>query len=162
MKTLKILALLLIVGILVVAATHGQKPDPPKIVKKQVKVEANKSWVNTGLSVKPKDRVTITATGQVCFSSGDADSCVGPDGYKGEHGPYNQGWPNDYLQCDDPLPNENHAALIADIGQMFFVGKRKAFKGKNGFLYLGINDCSLTGECYNTGSFTVNIMIEKK
>lgn len=161
MKTIRILLIFLLVGVLAVAATQEKKPPPDKIIKKEVTIEGNKTWVNTGLAVKPKDRVTIIATGQVCFSNGDPDSGVDPDGYQGEHGIYKEGWPGDYLQCDDPLQNENHASLLADIGSMFFVGKQKVFSGKSGFLYLGINDCSLTGDFYNTGEFKVLIKIEK-
>ena len=162
MKIIRIFLIIVLVGVLVAAATQEKKPPPAKIIKKEVTVEGNKTWVNTGLAVKSRDRVTITATGQVCFSSGDPDSGVNPDGYQDEHGIYKEGWPGDYTQCDDPLPNENHASLLADIGQMFFVGKQKAFTGKEGFLYLGINDCSLTGDFYNTGAFKVLIKIERK
>jgi hypothetical protein len=35
------------------------------------------------------------------------------------------------------------------------------FSGKVGKLYLGINDCTLTGKLGNTGLFGVNIKIER-
>ncbi len=162
MKTIKIISIFFLVGILTAATTQVKNFQQGKVVKKKVTIEGNRGWINTGLSVKPRDRVTITVSGQVCFSNGDEDSCVDADGYQGEHGPYNEGWPNDYLQCDDPLPDENHASLIAEIGsEMFFVGKQKVFGRKNGVLYLGINDCSLTGDFYNTGEFVAIIKIEK-
>ena len=162
MKIIRILLIILLVGVFTAATAQEKRLSQPNVLKKQVTVKGNEAWLNTGLTVKPGDKVTITATGKVCFSNGDEDSCVDADGYKDEHGPYNDGWPGDYLQCDDPLPNENHAALIADIGEMFFIGKEKSFTGKNGFLYLGINDCSLTGDFYNTGEFVVTIKIERK
>jgi len=33
--------------------------------------------------------------------------------------------------------------------------------GKAGLLYLGINDCTFTGDFYNTGQFSVVITIER-
>ena len=124
-------------------------------------VKGNQAWTNTGLRVRSQDRVTLTATGQVCFNE-HAESCVGPNGYQDEHGIYSEGWPGDYLKCDDPLPEENHASLIVDIGSsMFFAGSSKFFTGKDGFLYLGINDCTFTGVFPNRGEFTVTIKIER-
>ena len=153
-------------AVLASAVLYGagpQKPlKPPKVEKKVVVVQGNQAWKNTGLTIRPQDRVTITASGQVCFSSGDRDSCVGPNGWQGGPGGYQQAWVGDYLQCDDPLQGANHAALLADIGNPFFVGSRKAFSGKNGRLFLGINDCTLTGPFHNTGQFSVIIEIERR
>lgn len=136
---------------------------PSPIQKKAITIPGNKAWTNSGIKLRPQDRVTIKATGDVCFSNGDSDSCVGPNGYQDEHGVYSEGWPGDYLQCDDPLKFDNHAALIANIGSdTFFVGNSATFQGKNGILYLGINDCSFTGPFHNTGQYTVKILVERR
>ncbi len=160
MKILRIVFILIIMVSLVLIAAQEKKPSPPKIEKKMVRVPGNQAWTDTGLTLRPQDRVTITATGQVCFSSGNADSCVGPGGWNRQN--YNQDWPNDYLQCDDPLMQVNHAALLGGVeNDNFFIGSSITFGGKRGRLYLGINDCSLTGECYNTGEFTAVIKVER-
>ena len=44
---------------------------------------------------------------------------------------------------------------------MFFAGKNKVFAGKEGYLVLGINDCSFTGDFHNTGEFSVIVKIER-
>ena len=157
---MRILACAVLASVVLYGAGPQKPLKPPKVEKKVVVVQGNQAWKNTGLTVRPQDRVTITASGQVCFSSGDRDSCVGPNGYQREH--YQQGWPGNWNQCDDPLQSANHAALLADIGNPFFVGSRKVFSGKNGHLYLGINDCSLTGPFHNTGQFSVIIKIERR
>jgi len=136
-----------------------ERPVRPKVEKKVVVVKGNKAWTNTGLRIGSKDRVTITASGQVCFSGQYQGACVGPNGWPGN---YEADWPDDYGYCFDPFPNINHAALIANIGnENFFVGRTKAFSRKEGFLYLGINDCSFTGECSNSGEFSAVIKIER-
>ena len=144
----------------VIFAVYAQKkPVRPKIEKKVVVVKGNKDWTNTGLKVGSDDRVMITATGKVWFSDQLQGASVGPDGWPGN---YEEDWPDDYGYCFDPLPGVNHAALIANIGSdNFFVGKTKAFHNKEGFLYLGINDCTFTGEFSNSGEFSAVIMIER-
>lgn len=141
------------------AADHA-----PRLKKKEtkiVKVEGNRGWVNTGIRLRPQDRVTIKASGSVCFSGGEAQSCVGPDGWR--HATYAASWPDNLNYCDDPLPDANHAALVANVGNSdFAIGKRKNFSGKNGILYLGVNDCSLKGKhYYNTGSFLATVTVHR-
>lgn len=137
-----------------------EKTKPPLPEKKEFNIEGNVAWQNTGIRLKPTDKVTITAKGTVCFSNGDPDSGVSPNGWA--VGNYMGDWPNDYLQCDDPLPLANHAALIANVGNDdFVIGQNKTFTGKDGFLYLGINDCSLKGNCYNSGSFKGVITVQR-
>lgn len=162
MKIVRIVLIFLLGTMIFIAAQEKKKPKLPKVEKKVVEVPGNQAWTDTGFLLRPQDRVTITASGDVCFSSGDEDSCVGPDGYQGEHGVYNEAWPNDYYECDDPLQSENHAALIGEVGNhLFLVGRKTIFSGKNGKLYLGINDCSLTGNYYNTGEFRAVIKVER-
>lgn len=59
----------------------GQSPKPPAEIRKEVVVAGNRAWTNTGIKVAPGDRVTITATGKVCFDAASHESCVGPQGW---------------------------------------------------------------------------------
>lgn len=134
-------------------------PKPPKDVKKEITIPGNTAWVNTGIRVGPKDKVVIAATGTVCFGGG-AESCVEPQGWPVDT--YKVAFPANWNYCDDPLKTENHAALIGEVGSdKFFVGEELIFSGKDGFLYLGINDCTLTGEYGNTGEFTAVIQVKR-
>jgi hypothetical protein len=159
MNSKKIIFISVLALCVIITVYAQKKPVQPKIEKKVVVVKGDKAWTNTGLRIGRNDRVTITATGQVCFSGQLQGACVGPDGWPGN---YEEDWPDDYGYCFDPLPDVNHAALVANIGNdNFFVGKTKAFTKKDGFLYLGINDCSFTGECSNSGEFSAVIKIER-
>jgi len=159
----KVLVFLLATALLLPALqSWAQEKKPPKPdEEKRMVIPGNEDWVNTQVKVKPKDKLVIFAEGEVCFSSGDKDSCVGPEGWNRET--YNGNWPNDYYQCDDPMMELNHAALLGNIGSDdFLVGKENSFTGKEGTLYLGINDCSFSGEYHNTGEFTVKILVYRK
>ena len=140
------------------AAQHA--PRPPKKEQRIVRIRGNDGWLNTGIRLRPQDRVTIKATGKVCFSNGEKASCVDADGWNVRS--YGTSWPANWNYCDDPMPNVNHAALIANVGHPnFLVGRHKTFSGKDGTLYLGINDCTLKGQYYNIGEFSVVIVIER-
>jgi hypothetical protein len=138
----------------------AQTIKPPKVEQKIMSVPGNKNFTNTGFSIGPGDRVTITATGKVYFCEGAAASEVGPDGWP--RSTFGNTWIDDYNFCADPLETIGHAALIADINNdKLLIGSKKIFSGKNGLLYLGINDCSFTGPWYNTGQFNVIIKVER-
>lgn len=135
------------------------KPKPLKDVEKEITVPGNTAWVNTGIRIGPKDKVIISASGTVCFEN-SSTSCVGPQGWPVDT--YKAGWPDHWNYCDDPIKTENHAALIGEVGSdKFFVGNQLTFSGKDGFLYLGINDCTLTGTYGNTGEFTALIQVKR-
>jgi hypothetical protein len=136
-------------------------PRLPIVEQKAVTVPGNQAWTNTGLTLQPQDRVTVTATGQVCFSGGMAGSCIGPDGWDVNH--FQADWPDDYGWAFDPIPEANHAALIGGVGDdLFFVGTSSLFWNKSGPLYLGINDCSFTGDFFNTGQFNAVVKVERE
>jgi len=163
MKLVRMLPIFLIFCLVITGAAQ-EKPKPPKIEQKMFVVKGEQPWTNTNFRIRPQDRVTISASGRVYFSKGDAQSGVGPDGYQDEHGPYKEGWPGDYTQCDDPLQDANHAALIAEVNNdVFVVGSRHSFAGKDGILVLGINDCSFTPDqvFFNSGQFQVIVKIER-
>lgn len=154
-KTVIILIALLIV--LPTIFVNAQKK--PKIEEKMIVIQGDEGWKNTGIRISPKDKVTIKASGTVYFSDANKLSNVTPDGINLDY--YEADWPLDYLECDDPMPQTNHAALIGNLGnEDFFIGNEISFNAKEGILYLGINDCTLKRQFYNTGQFEVYIKVE--
>jgi hypothetical protein len=136
----------------------AQTATPPQQEQKVFVVPGNKDWTDTGFVLKRGDRVTAKASGRIYFNE-RSDSSVGSNGLDGD---YKSLRPEDYAACADPLPNENHACLIAKINnEVFKLGSNITFSGKEGKLYLGINDCTLTGKLGNSGLFGVNIKIER-
>jgi hypothetical protein len=137
------------------------EPQLPVIEQKTVSVPGNQAWTSTGLTLRPQDRVSVTATGQVCFSGGLQGSCIGPEGWAVDR--FQADWPDDYGWAFDPLPEANHAALIGGVGDdLFFIGSNSQFWNKSGPLYLGINDASLAGDFYNTGQFNATVKVERE
>lgn len=159
-RSIRILLLAAIASVFLPFAVAGHPPKPPKKETKIFNISGSKQWLNTGIRLRPQDRVTIKATGKVCFSNGEKPSCVDPTGWNVRD--YGNSWPYNHNYCDDPEKGLNHAALIANVGNPnFLVGRRLVFSGKNGTLYIGINDCTMTGEFGNTGSFSVTVTIER-
>jgi hypothetical protein len=143
-----------------VAVAQDKPLVQAKVVQKIVVVQGNQEWTPTGITLAPGDKVTLQASGKVYFCGGAAQSGVGPEGWP--RSSYAGTWPDDYNHCADPIDQGNHAALIADVnGQKFYVGPSHTFSGKSGLLYLGINDCSLTGPLYNSGQFSVTLKVER-
>lgn len=137
----------------------GQAAQPASGERKIYRVPGNAAWTATGIVLRDKDRVKISASGKVCFSDGQAASCQGPEGKS--RAQYPNEFPADAKYCNDPLPQANHATLIARVGnQVFAVGPAQEFSGRAGALGLGINDCTFAGDLYNTGEFTVAVVVE--
>lgn len=117
---------------------------PRGLREREVVVEANVPWVDTGIEVRSGQRVYFEAVGEVRWGSGRRD---GPGGE--ERSPYNAG---------RPMPRRPAAALIGKVGQdstdLFFIGdERGPIRLQNGGrLFLGINDDVLTD---NRGNFRV-------
>lgn len=162
------LASLVSLGILAAAVALplvAQDQPPKKVPPEQrlVTVPGDQPWVGTDIRIGERDRVTISATGRVCFSGEDKLGCVSADGY--DRAKYNAGdFPADLASCDDPLPDAGHAALIASVdGKDFAVGSRLVFDGKAGSLRLGVSDCTFRGMAnqYNTGRYNVAVKIER-
>jgi len=152
-------AALLMAGLPILGTAADHAPHVKKKETRIVKIEGNKGWVNTGIRLRPQDKVVVKGSGSVCFSNQEPQSCVGPEGWNVAS--YAGSWPYNLNYCDDPIKNANHAGLIANVGNSdFFIGKQKSFSGKSGMLYLGVNDCTLTGKYYyNTGSFTATVTV---
>lgn len=152
---MKRLFFLIIFSIMFILSGHINPKTNYKIT-----VPGNRDWIYTGIVLKSSDSVTITAKGRVCFHNGVINSCIGANGWPQES--YSQIFFYDSIVSDDPLPEEGHAGLIARIGSdIFFVGSKKTFSKKNGPLFLGINDCTFTGNYFNTGRFYVSIEIKQ-
>ncbi len=129
---------------------------------KRIKVPGNKDWVNTGIKMIPGDSVVITATGKVYFNE-ETGAFTSPEGYK--RSDYEAHYFDDFNQCGDPFEQWDHAALVGEVGNnVFYVGPRKVIAKKEGMLYLGINDCTLTGPkpLDNAGFFDVTITVSRK
>ena len=164
MRATQSVGLMLLAGCLVMGSTIGVAAErgltPGGVEKAVVTVPGNQAWVNTGFRLRPQDRVTITATGTVWFSGDYPATGVDPTGW--DVNTYEADWPDDYGWGFDPLPAANHAALIGNVGsEVAYVGTRLVFWGADGFLYLGINDCSFTGPFYNTGQFNAVVTVER-
>lgn len=160
-----IVALILSVVLAVGVAVDTTAQD--KNVIRKLMVPGNEPWTPTGVLVGPGDAILVQAAGKVFFSNGEPHSGVGPAGYMGD---YEQDFPVDATLLGmgpeegygDPIPGENHAALIMRIGgELIAVGAGGEFSGHEGEIELGINDCSFVGECYNTGAFTVTLTIKR-
>lgn len=116
------------------------------------------TWLDTGLTVRPEDHLTVRAGSELCFSGGELDSCVRASGL--ERSVYESEWPEDAAACADPFPDWPHAALVAEVGgEPLLVGKELRIEGRDGELRLGINDCSTAGELGNEGEFSVVVAV---
>jgi hypothetical protein len=130
-----------------------------KVETKMFVLKGDNAWLKTGFILKSTDKVVIKSSGEIMFSNGENHSEIGPNGYG------RQAYETDFLlddaaHCFDPMKEENHAAVIGkDKQSMFLIGQSASFTGKNGPLYIGINDCSFKGKWYNTGQFNVNIKV---
>ena len=62
MKFFRIVFILVImVSLILIAADDKDKPKRPKIEQKAVRVPGNQAWTDTGLTLRPQDKITITA-----------------------------------------------------------------------------------------------------
>ncbi|MGZ5556016.1 MAG: hypothetical protein ACXW3H_09920, partial [Candidatus Aminicenantales bacterium] len=85
-------------------------------------------------------------------------SCVGPSGWPLQD--YPASWPDQWGNCEDPMPDANHASLIGSIGgDIFYIGPGMTIEDKEGELKLGINDCTFDGDFGNSGEFSVVVSI---
>lgn len=100
---------------------------------KEVAVAANGGWTDSGITLRPGDRVSITSAGSLQFQQA---GMAGPDGLA-------RTW-RDVMQSL-PLNSAGRGALIARIGNdpavvPFLIGSKKEFTvTQPGKLYLGIN-----------------------
>jgi len=158
MKNLFLFMLALLMVIPSISTTAQKKPN---VEEKMIVIQGDEGWTNTGIKIGKKDKVSIKATGTVYFDDSDL-SDVNPDGMPQDI--YQRDWELNWMHCDDPMPQTNHAALIGNLGnEDFLIGKKTSFTEKKGVLYLGINDCTLkdTKHFYNRGQFEVYIKVTR-
>jgi len=164
-KSLLLVAIAFLCTMATISEAQRRPPLEPQVDQIIVKLEGTTPWHNTGLLLNPGDRVEFKATGHVCFSNGHPESCVGPDGYAPGHPNPPAAYENDYrsfdaVYCDDPKMDWPHASLMARDGNgMFYIGRDRVITNRRGNLEIGINDCTFTGDWYNTGSFSVVIKV---
>ncbi|NOZ13199.1 MAG: hypothetical protein GXO69_06065 [Acidobacteria bacterium] len=158
----KLFVFVTVIFVLLCGIPQAQAKHAPKRQKQEtkiVKIRGNQAWVNTGLRIYPQDTVKIKASGKVYFNK-EGQSGVSPNGWPVSS--YSKSWPDNWNYCDDPEPGMNHAALIGNVGHPnFFIGRQHTFSGKNGTLYIGINDCTLNGMYKNSGQFIVTITVTR-
>ena len=128
--------------------SKGQDEKSPEIPRnrplRNVKIPADKGWVDCGWHIFQGQSIEIWAEGKVSCGKESAESC-GPDGY-----------PNTEGGAWKPMPKVNTGALIARIGnkstRYFPVGTHTVLKAwVAGKLYLRVNDSNVFD---NKGEFT--------
>jgi hypothetical protein len=110
-------------------------------------VNGTEQWTDTGLTLRPGDRVTFNAEGTIQMSP-DANDIAGPAGSR-------------RLAPDAPLRQQTAGTLIARIGNAapIAVGASRTISVGGGRLFLGIND-DYVGD--NSGEFRVVVTIEPR
>lgn len=140
---LKVTLVWVFVAALVPVGCGGKEKNPGKTVK----VPCAATWTNTGIAVKPGQRLHLTVQGELRGGQWR----FGPEG-TAEH----PEWARYSL-----VPEWPHLAVIGKVGEdgdPFLVGKE--FSGtivRGGELYLGINDLDAEN---NDGSFEVTVILE--
>ncbi len=118
--------------------TAGQTPSGA------IRVEGNRDWTDTGITVRRGQRLGFSTNGQVAFRGNEQ---VGPDGSAGES------------RNGAPVQSIGVGGLIGRVGAgaPFAIGSNNQLitMPANGRLYLGIND---SGVGDNSGAFTVTIV----
>jgi hypothetical protein len=122
-------------------APFGQASGRPV----QVRVEANRAWTDTGITVNYGDRIVFNASGQITFGKSGGQTS-GPDGNPSEH------------RSTYPDPTVPVGALIGKVGNgpAFGIGMQTQPLGMpaSGRLMLGVNDNELSD---NSGFYTVTV-----
>jgi hypothetical protein len=116
----------------------------------EVRVPASTHWVDSGISVKAGDRLTIRGTGEIQWTGRTADRA-------GVQGSLTGGFTS-----GAPLPAVLAGALLARIGQSQPFPAVDADGGmtirQSGRLYLGINDDNVSD---NRGAFDVRVEVSR-
>jgi hypothetical protein len=126
-------------------------PSTKQILSKTFKLEGEKVWIDTGISLEPGQRVTFTADGTLRYSDAKEDN--GPEGLSRNF--------KDLIRIL-PFNSAGRGAVIgrigdADVAQPFLIGASKdASAPISGKLSIGINQSnSDTGD----GSYTVKVTV---
>ena len=135
-----VIVVLALAGLLGLRALNGVTAGTP-IVRD---VPANQQWTDSGVDLQPGQQVRMTASGVISSTQGVRN---GPDGSEKD--------PN----AMSLLPEEQHAALIAKVGEgsPFLVGSGTSHQaGDGGRLYLGVNDLAVRD---NSGYYRVEVAL---
>jgi len=110
-------------------------------------VRGTEQWTDTGLTLRPGDRVTFNAQGTIQMSP-DPNDTAGPAGSR-------------RLAPEAPLRQQPAGTLIAQIGggAPISVGASRTITARGGRLLLGVND-DYVGD--NSGEFEVEVIIEPR
>jgi hypothetical protein len=134
------IVVLALIGLFGLPALRGATAGTP-IIKD---VPANQQWTDSGVDLQPGQRIRITASGEISSTQGVRN---GPEGSSKD--------PN----AISLLPEEQHAALIAKVGEgyPFLVGSGTSYQaGGRGRLYLGVNDLAVRD---NGGYYRVEVVV---
>jgi hypothetical protein len=123
----------------------GTAVRPAGLRERDVTVDANTAWRDTGINVRAGQTIYFNATGRVRWGPGRQNGPAGEN-----RSPRNE---------SRPIPSRPAASLIGRIGESsdyFFVGDDTGpiRLRENGRLFLGINDDYLQD---NSGSFRVTV-----
>lgn len=127
------------------AITTPAPAPTPRQISKNVSVDAQYMWTDTGLDLATGDYVLITASGQATASTSPGDAAnryVGPDGWGEQPIFYNtQGKPHRWkLVLGDGSSLEALIGKVGSSGDPFKVGSNYSFTATQaGRLFLGVN-----------------------
>ena len=128
----------------------GNATQAPAIGTRNIRVNAQQRWTDTGLNVRAGDIVTFQASGEIRMSDDTGDTATPAGSRRGRTAP------------DAPILNQSAGALIAKIGDYspMFIGNRGSVTVPvSGRLYLSVNDDHLPD---NAGEFTVTVGIQNR
>jgi hypothetical protein len=123
-------------------ATSGAQSTPAGAIR----VEANRQWTDTGVTVRKGDRLAFSTTGSIAIRENSAEN-IGPDGSSTDD------------RSGAPVRSMGVGGLIARVGTgaPFPIGSNSQpiTMPADGRLYLGVND---SGVSDNSGAFVVTIV----
>jgi hypothetical protein len=128
----------------------GNATEAPAIGTRNVRVNAQQRWTDTGLNVRAGDVVMFQASGEIRMSDDTGDTATPAGSRRGRTAP------------DAPILNQSAGALIAKVGDYspMFIGNRGSVTVPvSGRLYLSVNDDHLPD---NAGEFTVTVGIQNR
>jgi hypothetical protein len=167
---MKVLAAFILLGQALLPST---RPDESAIIN----VQGTSPWTDTGIVVKPGDRIEMRAWGVIKFDAASSPNSSGPAGT----GPSRGGC--EYVVTDPHVPAHSLIANIAEAmtfdGHGFFVGTSWTgtapiigTTAPTGRLFAGFNDrammCDRSGydswafRNRNSGTFTASITITRR
>ena len=125
----------------------GSPSAPSDGRTREVRVNAEQRWTDSGLVVRAGDVVTFSAAGEIQMSDDSGDTAAPAGSRRGRTAP------------DAPVLNQPAGGLIAkvdDYPPMFIGGRVSVASPVSGRLYLGVNDDHLAD---NRGEFRVTVGI---